>query len=70
MLTMITLDTSAPGKAANVAARAAILFARITGMAADNTQREHNGYAMAYDRDCFEAAIEECFPELAERPAQ
>lgn len=59
------LDTSDPGKAADVAARAAILFARVSGYIAENKIRESSGHAVAYDANWFEAAIDECFPELA-----
>ena len=62
----IKLDTNGPDKAANVAARAAILFARVSGFIAENKIREQTGYAPAYDANCFEAAIDECFPELRE----
>jgi len=63
------IDTSDPGKAAGVAARAAILFARVSGYIADNRLRETQGYAPACDSIYFEAAIADCFPELSpEKP--
>lgn len=62
----IKLDTRDPGKAADVAGRAAILFARVSGYIAENVIRERQGYALAYDANTFEAAIDECFPELRE----
>ena len=64
----IKLDTSDPGKAADVFARAAILFARTSGFVADNEMRARQDYMPAYDSAMFEEAVEECFPELlAER---
>ena len=57
------LDTSDPGKAADVAARAAILYATVSGFNAENTLRERRGEALAYDSFCYEAAIDDCFPE-------
>ena len=63
----VKLDTSDPGKAADVAGRAAILFARVSGYIAENLRRADRGAALAYDADSFEAAIDECFPELRTR---
>ena len=60
----ISLDTSDPGKAADVAARAAILFARVSGYVAENQARMSQGHALAYLSDSFEAAIDDCFPEI------
>ena len=62
----IMLDTSDPGKAADVVARAAILFARVSGFNATNAQRQIQGYAIAFQDDAFEIAIDECFPERRE----
>jgi hypothetical protein len=59
----IKLDTSNPGKVADVLARASILFARVSGYITENKRRESLGEAMAYDSDSFEEAIAECFPE-------
>jgi hypothetical protein len=59
----IKLDTSNPGKASGVLARASILFARVSGYIAENKIRESLGEALAYDSDSFEEAIAECFPE-------
>lgn len=61
------LDTSDPGKAAEVVARSAILFAMVSGYNAENGVRSQLGQSLAYDANCFEAAIDECFPELRER---
>lgn len=61
------IDTSDPGKAANVAARAAILFARVSGFVAENQTRQQCDSALAYDAVAFENAITELFPE-AETP--
>ena len=63
-MSFIVLDTSNPDNAANVVGRAAILFARISGYVAENGIREQLGEALAYNSDCFESAIDECFPEL------
>jgi len=60
----VKLDTNDPGKAANVAARAAILYARVSGYNAENSMHHEQGHAIAYASDAFETAIEECFPEL------
>ena len=60
----MNLDTRDPGKAADVAGRAAILFARVSGYIAENTIRMRCGCGVAYDSNAFEAAIDECFPEL------
>jgi hypothetical protein len=61
------IDTSDPGLAANVAARAAILFSKVSGMIAENQIREQQGQALAFDYNCFESVAEECFPELKEK---
>jgi len=60
----VSLDTSDPGLAANVAARAAILYARVSGYAAENHARMSQGHALAYLADSFEEAIADCFPEI------
>ena len=58
------LDTSDPGKAANVVARAAILFAQVCGYNAENSIRISRQEALAFDYNCFDGAIEDAFPEL------
>lgn len=65
MSTKIKIDTSDPGKAANAVARAAILFARVSGYIAENEHRKHIGCGLAYTYEFFEYAIQECFPEAA-----
>jgi hypothetical protein len=63
---MIKLDTSDSGKAASVAGRAAILFAKTCGMLSLNIYRDRRGETIAYDDASFESVIEECFPETQE----
>ena len=45
--------------AAYVMAQAALLNARIAGMAAENMQRAHLGQSMAYGEDAFAAVARE-----------
>jgi hypothetical protein len=59
----IKLDTSNPNKAADVLARASILFARVSGYNAENKIRAQLGKAKVYGGSAFEGAITECFPE-------
>ena len=66
-MSYVKLNTSDPGAAADVIGRAMILFARTSGYAAANQIRESSGYALMYADDSFEAAIDECFPELREQ---
>ena len=63
-----TIDTSDPGKAANVVARAAILFARVCGFNALNEQRRRRDEAVAYLDVAYVQAVCDCFPELKETP--
>jgi hypothetical protein len=67
---MNILDTSDPGKAANVAARAAILYATVCGFNAENDIRKTRGEAMAYDQDCYAAILDDCFPEWTKDPTK
>lgn len=61
------IKTSDPGLAANVAARASILYARVSGYNAENEIRKSHGLFLAYGDDWYESAIDECFPELQEK---
>jgi len=63
---MINFDTSNPGKAADVVARAAILFTRTLGMEATNLKRQRDGQAPMYDVAAFDQLIEDIFPETQE----
>lgn len=56
------LDTSDPGKAANVAGQAAVLYARTCGMVADNEMRKRRDECPAWNGDDF-ARIEAEFYE-------
>ena len=49
------------GNAARVAWAAALLFARVSGMNAENDQRKVVGSSMAYTDDAYQQAIEECY---------
>jgi len=57
------IDTEDPSLAADVVARAAVLFARTSGYVAENTWQEYTGESVAYGDADFEAAIVELFPE-------
>ena len=63
----LSIDTSDPGKAANVVARSMILFARISEMNAANDVRKSLGYSIAFQDDAYAAAVEDTFPELREK---
>lgn len=53
------IDASDPGKAAIVNLAAAVLFAEISGMNAENQQRQANGYSMAYTHNNYSGVIDE-----------
>ncbi len=44
---------------AYVMAQTAVAYARIEGMKAANLEREHHGFALAYNEEAFEQVIEE-----------
>ena len=53
-----------PGKAASITWAAAVLYARIESMKALNTERERNGYALAFTDNAFEQEIDEAYTGL------
>jgi len=59
----IKIDTSDAGLAANAIARAAILYGRIAGMQAENSDRLSRGLSLAWDQYAFEGVIADVFPE-------
>ncbi len=61
------LDTSDPGKAADVFARAVILLTRVVGYHAENCLRDRCKERLAYDSNCFDALVDTYFPELREQ---
>jgi hypothetical protein len=61
-------DTSDPGLAARAVYVAAILFARVSGMNAENEQRMLQGYSIAYTTDSYETEIECAKAALDARP--
>lgn len=64
----IDLDTSDPGKAADVMARAMILFALTCGKNAENEIRRRGDFALAYPSQSFEDDVIDLFPELSVNP--
>lgn len=63
-MTDYDVDTSDPGKAARVVWAAAVLFAKVSGMNAENAGRKSNGYAMAYDDLSYAGVVEEALAGL------
>lgn len=53
------IDAGDPGKAAEVAALAAVLYARVCGMNAENDVRKAQGQMIAYCEDSFAIAVAE-----------
>lgn len=53
-----------PGKAASIAWAAAVLYARVESMKALNTERERNGYALAFSDNAFDQEIDEAYTGL------
>lgn len=60
-MTDYDVDTSDTGKAARVVWAASVLFARVSGMNAENEVRKIQGQAMAYNSGYYFEAVECAF---------